>query len=43
VLVMSEDFNHSGYHYSIYQNKENCTKCTFCGIMCPDVCISVYR
>lgn len=43
VLVMSDDFNGSGYHYSVYKNKEDCTKCTFCGIMCPDVCIEVYR
>jgi 2-oxoglutarate ferredoxin oxidoreductase subunit delta len=43
VLVMSDDFNHSGYHYSVYRNKESCTSCTFCAVMCPDVCIEVYK
>ena len=28
---------------SLYKNKQDCTKCSFCGIMCPDVCIEVYR
>ena len=43
VLVMSDDFNGSGYHYSVFHNKENCNSCTFCAIMCPDVCIQVNR
>ncbi len=42
-LVMSDDFNKSGYHYSIFKNKEDCNSCTFCGIICPDVCIEVYK
>jgi len=43
VLVMSKDFNRSGYQYCIFKNKENCNSCTFCAIMCPDICIEVYR
>jgi 2-oxoglutarate ferredoxin oxidoreductase subunit delta len=43
VLVMSNDFNKSGYHYSIFKNIDDCTSCTFCGIICPDVCIEVYK
>lgn len=43
VLVMSDDFNSSGYHYSVFKDKEKCTSCTFCGVICPDVCIEVYR
>lgn len=43
VLVMSDDFNSSGYHYSVFKNREKCTSCTFCGVICPDVCIEVYR
>jgi len=43
VLVMSDDFNASGYYYSIFQEKEKCNSCTFCAIICPDVCIEVNR
>ncbi len=43
VLVMSDDFNKSGYHYSVFKNKEDCNSCTFCAVICPDVCIEVYR
>ncbi|HUT65754.1 MAG TPA: ferredoxin family protein [Spirochaetota bacterium] len=43
VLEMSEDFNRSGYHYSVFENREKCNSCTFCAIICPDMCIEVYR
>lgn len=43
VLVMSEDFNRSGYHYSVAKNIENCNSCTLCAIICPDMCIEVYK
>jgi len=43
VLVMSEDFNSSGFHYSVFTNKEKCNSCSFCAIICPDMCIEVYR
>lgn len=43
VLVMSDDFNRSGYHYSVPEHKDKCNSCTFCAIMCPDVCIQVNR
>jgi 2-oxoglutarate ferredoxin oxidoreductase subunit delta len=40
---MSEDFNGSGYHYSIAVHGERCTSCTFCAVICPDVCIEIYK
>jgi 2-oxoglutarate ferredoxin oxidoreductase subunit delta len=40
---MSEEFNCSGYHYSVAVRGEHCTSCTFCAVMCPDVCIEVYK
>jgi 2-oxoglutarate ferredoxin oxidoreductase subunit delta len=43
VLAMSSNFNKSGYHYCVFQKKEDCNSCTFCAIMCPDVCIEVYK
>jgi 2-oxoglutarate ferredoxin oxidoreductase subunit delta len=43
VLVMSHEFNGSGYCYSVAQNIANCNSCTFCAIICPDVCIEVYK
>lgn len=43
VLVMSDDFNVSGFHYSVYRNGDRCNSCTSCAIICPDACIEVYR
>jgi 2-oxoglutarate ferredoxin oxidoreductase subunit delta len=43
VLAMSEEFNGSGYHYSVAVRGESCTSCTFCAVMCPDTCIEVYK
>lgn len=43
VLVMSDEFNSSGYHYSVARNRDKCNSCTFCAVMCPDVCIEVNR
>jgi 2-oxoglutarate ferredoxin oxidoreductase subunit delta len=43
VLEMSVEFNRSGYHYSIFKYHDKCNSCTFCAIICPDVCIEVYR
>jgi 2-oxoglutarate ferredoxin oxidoreductase subunit delta len=43
VLVMSHDFNTSGYHYSVAAAAQRCNSCTFCAVMCPDMCIQVNR
>jgi len=40
---MSDDFNKSGYHYSVFKNKDRCNSCTSCAIICPDACIEVFR
>ena len=43
VLVMSDDFNKSGYHYSVFKNRDRCNSCTSSAVICPDACIEVYR
>lgn len=43
VLAMSEDLNIKSYHYSYMKNPSACNGCTNCAMVCPDVCITVYR
>lgn len=43
VIVMSEQVNIKGYHFSKDKNKDACTGCTNCAVVCPDSCITVYR
>ncbi len=42
-LKMSEDFSSRGVHYLVMTDPEGCTSCGICAIMCPDVCIEVYK
>jgi len=45
VISMAQDtLNVRGYHPAQYTDPENdCTACAACAVICPDVCISVYR
>jgi len=43
VLKMSDDINAKGYHYSVLFDEANCIGCATCGLVCPDVCITVYK
>ena len=43
VLNLSVSVNAKGYCYAEMANKDACTGCASCGIICPDSCIVVYR
>ncbi|MCF7890877.1 4Fe-4S dicluster domain-containing protein [Candidatus Bipolaricaulota bacterium] len=43
VIAFSDDFNSSGYNYVETENPEDCIGCGFCGKVCPDVAITVYK
>ena len=47
-IRMSEGLNIKGYHPAEFVEDENseertCTGCTLCAVMCPEVCIEVFR
>jgi 2-oxoglutarate ferredoxin oxidoreductase subunit delta len=41
--MLSEDFNEMGSHFVVFDGSEECTGCTMCGRICPDMAIEVYR
>ena len=43
ILVFSNDVNKAGNKYCVQLNPGNCIGCKFCGIMCPDGAIKVFR
>jgi 2-oxoglutarate ferredoxin oxidoreductase subunit delta len=44
VLALSSGvLNQKGFHPAEAARPEACIGCAFCGIMCPDVCITVER
>ena len=43
LIVQSGKLNKRGIHYVEIKNAEKCTGCCMCALMCPDVCIEVYR
>ena len=43
VLTPSEETNSKGHHPIRCANQDGCTGCGICALMCPDVCIEVYR
>jgi len=40
-IRLSEEFNEKGYHFVLFQEGSECTSCTFCGRICPDMAIEV--
>lgn len=42
-IRLSEEFNEKGYHFVIFPDGSECTACTFCGRVCPDMAIEVYK
>lgn len=47
-IRISEKLNIKGYHPAEYleaekSEKRECTGCTLCALMCPEVCIEVFR
>lgn len=43
VLVLADEVNSKGYHFSVMKNPEECTGCASCALVCPDSVITVYR
>ena len=42
-LCLSEEINARGFHPVRLIDKDNCTACGNCALMCPDMCITVFR
>ncbi|RIV23116.1 4Fe-4S dicluster domain-containing protein [Alicyclobacillaceae bacterium I2511] len=45
IIQFSDGLNVKGYHAAtvLEENMKECTGCTFCAIMCPDVAIAVNK
>ena len=43
VLEVSDELNSSGYNYVQAVRPDDCIGCASCGIVCPDVALTVYR
>jgi 2-oxoglutarate ferredoxin oxidoreductase subunit delta len=44
VIIMGDVFNSKGFRAAVLVDPENhCTGCALCAVVCPDVCITVYR
>jgi len=43
LVSLSDTPNSSGYTVAIFTSPENCTGCTLCAEMCPDVAITVFK
>ncbi len=43
LIKMSTEVNRSGYHIAQFVNGKRCTTCKFCGMICPDFAIDVYK
>ena len=42
ILAFSTEVNQKGYLYAT-KIEDNCTGCSSCATVCPDVCFTVYR
>ena len=42
-LCFSKQFNKAGYHWASLEKENACIGCGFCYMVCPDVCIEVYK
>ncbi|MCL2294857.1 MAG: ferredoxin family protein [Spirochaetes bacterium] len=43
VLKMSQQINKLGFHYPECVDEANCTACTFCAVVCPDIAIEIEK
>jgi len=42
-LVISKTQNVNGFFPAEVAYPEKCTSCTFCGLVCPDIAIQIYK
>jgi 2-oxoglutarate ferredoxin oxidoreductase subunit delta len=42
-IGLSEEFNKKGYHFVFFNDAKKCTACAFCGRICPDMAIEVFK
>ncbi len=43
LIAPAKEYNSKGYHPVCFDNSGECTGCTLCAMMCPEVAIEVYR
>jgi len=43
LLKLSKNMNSFGDHYVEQTDESKCTGCALCGLMCPDLVITVYK
>ena len=43
LIVSSKKLNKRGVRSVEFRNENKCTGCAMCAIICPDICIEVYR
>ncbi|MCL1829990.1 MAG: 4Fe-4S binding protein [Oscillospiraceae bacterium] len=43
IAIATETLNAKGYHPAVVVSPENCTGCSVCALVCPDVAITVER
>lgn len=44
IQIEKHSLNTKGHHPACFQDPEGqCTSCTFCALICPDVAITVYK
>ncbi len=43
VLELNPKVNGKGYNPAYPARHEDCTACTICALVCPDMCITVYQ
>ena len=42
-LGISKTQNSKGFFFAEVVYPEKCTSCTFCGLICPDIAIQIYK
>ncbi len=43
LITLSDKLNAAGYLPSAFKDTDECTGCTSCALVCPEVAIEVYR
>lgn len=43
LIGLSESFNEKGSHFAVFEESEDCTACTMCGRICPDMAVEVFN